>query len=213
MALCATALRRWLTERGELPDEPLVAFVPVSVRTPEQAGTFGNRVSVMLAELPTDEADPVERLRRVNSTMRAAKERHRRLPASLLEQANHFIPPALFTRAAKATVRVMSLPGIHAPVNVAISNVPGSPHPLYCAGALQRSQYPVSGVLDGLGLNITVVSYRDQLEFGIVADREQLDDPWQLIAALTDALAELRALTNAKSHDIVTVASATEARR
>jgi hypothetical protein len=136
--------------------------------------------------------DPVERLRRVNSTMRAAKERHRRSPASLLEGANHFIPPALFARAARATVRVMSLPGIQAPVNVAISNVPGSPQPLYCAGALQRSQYAVSGVLDGLGLNITVVSSRDQHEFGVVADREQLDDPWQLIAALTDALAELR---------------------
>ena len=135
------------------------------------------------------------------------------LPVSLLQEANHFIPPALFARAAKATVRVTSLPGIQAPVNVAISNVPGSPRPLYCAGALQRSQYPVSGVLDGLGLNITVVSYRDRLEVGIVADREQLDDPWQLIAALTDALAELSTLTNARAHDPDAVASAAEARR
>ena len=58
MAMCATALRRWLSERGELPGEPLVAFVPVSVRTAEQIGTFGNRVSAMIAELPTDVADP-----------------------------------------------------------------------------------------------------------------------------------------------------------
>jgi diacylglycerol O-acyltransferase / wax synthase len=192
MAICATALRRWLAERGELPHDPLVAFVPVSVRTPEQIGTYGNRVSVMLAELPTDEADPIERLRRVNQTMRAAKERHKALPASLMQDANHFIPPALFARAARATMRVTSLRGIQAPVNVAISNVPGSPRPLYCAGALQRSQYPISGVLDGLGLNITVFSYRDKLEFGIVADREQLEDPWPLLDTLGAALAELQ---------------------
>ena len=79
MAMCATALRCWLSERGELPGEPLVAFVPVSVRTPEQIGTYGNRVSVMLAELPTDEADPIQRLGRVSVAMRCAKERHKAL--------------------------------------------------------------------------------------------------------------------------------------
>ena len=98
-------------------------------------------------------------------------------------------------------MRVTSLRGIEAPVNVAISNVPGSPRPLYCAGALQRSQYPISGVLDGLGLNITVVSYRDKLEVGIVADREQLDDPWPLLDALGDALAELRERSAHASND------------
>ena len=199
MAMCATALRRWLSERGELPGEPLVAFVPVSVRTPEQIGTYGNRVSVMLAELPTDEADPIERLGRVSVAMRCAKERHKALPSSLMQDANHFIPPALFGPAARATMRATSLRGIQAPVNVAISNVPGSPRPLHCAGALQRSQYPISGVLDGLGLNITVVSYRDKLEVGIVADREQLDDPWPLLDALADALAELRESAHAST--------------
>ena len=191
MAMCATALRGWLSERDELPAEPLVAFVPVSVRTPEQVGTFGNRVSVMLAELPTDEDDPVARLRRLNQTMRSAKDRHRALPATLMQDANQFIPPAIFARAARVTMRLSALRGIQAPVNVAISNVPGSARPLYCAGALQRTQYPISGVLDGLGLNITVFSYLDRLEFGIVADREQLDDPWPLLDALGDALAEL----------------------
>ncbi len=191
MAMCTTALRGWLAERDELPDEPLVAFVPVSVRTPEQVGTFGNRVSVMLAELPTSEPDPVARLRRINQTMRSAKERHRALPATLMQDANHFIPPAIFARAARMTMRLTSMRGIQAPVNVAISNVPGSARPLYCAGARQRTQYPISGVLDGLGLNITVFSYLDRLEFGIVADRDQLDDPWPLLGGLEAALSEL----------------------
>jgi hypothetical protein len=77
LAICAAGLRSWLDERGELPAESLLGFIPVSVRTPEQMGTFGNQVSVMIAELPTEMADPVQRLRRINDTMKDAKERHR----------------------------------------------------------------------------------------------------------------------------------------
>ena len=62
VALCASALREWMSERGELPDEPLVAMVPVSVRTEEQQGTFGNRVSMMIVPIATDEPDPLQRL-------------------------------------------------------------------------------------------------------------------------------------------------------
>ena len=193
LALCAGALREWLVERGELPAEPLVAMVPVSVRTPAQAGTYGNRVSAMLVELPTDEPDPVRRLRRISETMRSAKQRHRGLPASLMQDANLFVPPALFAHAARLTSRLMATRGFRAPVNVVISNVPGSPQPLYCAGAKQRATYPVSAVMDGVGLNFTVLSYRDQLGFGIVADREQLNDPWPLLTAIRDALNELHA--------------------
>ena len=105
LAICAAGLRSWLDERGELPAEPLLGFIPVSVRTPEQMGTFGNRVSVMIAELPTETADPVQRLRRINETMKSAKERHKALPASLMQDANHFIPPALLAQAGRATSR------------------------------------------------------------------------------------------------------------
>ena len=197
MAMCATALRSWLSERGELPDQPLVGWVPMSVRTPDEIGTYGNRVSVMLAELPTDEADPIRRLRRVNQSMRSAKEHHRALPSSLIQDANDLIPPALFPPLARGAMRLMGMRGVQPPVNIAISNVPGPSRPLYCAGALQRSQYPISGVLDGLGLNITVFSYRDKLEFGIVGDRELIDDPWPVLEGLGDALAELRELAHA----------------
>jgi WS/DGAT/MGAT family acyltransferase len=191
MAMCAGALRDWLSDRGELPDQPLVAFVPMSVRTPEQVGTYGNRVSVMLSELPTDEADTVGRLRRVSDAMQAAKARQRALPPSLLEDANDLIPPAIFGPTARATMRLLANPTFEPTANVAISNVPGSPRPLYCAGARQRAQYPISGVLDGMGLNITVFSYRDRLEIGIVVDREQLDDPWPLLQAIDHGLAQL----------------------
>lgn len=192
VAICTAGLRSWLDEHNELPAAPLAGFVPMSVRTPEQMGTFGNRVSVMITELPTDEADPLTRLRRINESMQAAKGRHRALPASLLQDANHFIPPALLAQAARATSRLAGVRGLNQPANVMISNVPGPSSPLYLGGARQRAQFPVSGVLDGIGINITVMSYRDSLEFGVVVDRGQLDDAWPILDALRAGLDELR---------------------
>src|SRR3954447_26834206 len=90
VSICAGAVRRWLVEHDELPDTPLVAQVPVSVRTGEEAGTFGNRILLMAAPLYTDEADPVARLRRTHEALLVMKERHRALPAGLLQDANHF---------------------------------------------------------------------------------------------------------------------------
>ena len=194
LAICTAGLRSWLDERGELPAESLLGFIPMSVRTPEQMGTFGNRVSVMITELPTETADPVKRLRRINESMKSVKDRHNALPASLMQDANHFIPPALLAQAGRATSRLVGVRGIKQPVNVVISNVPGSPTPMYLGGARQRAQFPISGVLDGIGLNITVFSYQDSLEFGIVVDREQLDDPWPLLDAMRAGLDELRDL-------------------
>ncbi|OBK18604.1 WS/DGAT/MGAT family O-acyltransferase [Mycobacterium asiaticum] len=195
LAICAAGLRSWLGERGELPTEPLAAFIPMSVRTPEEMGTFGNRVSVMITQLPTDVADPMERLHRINEAMEAAKERHRALPVTLLQDANHFIPPALLAQAARATSRLAGV--LKQPANVMISNVPGPSNPTYLGGARQRAQFPVSGVLDGIGLNITVMSYLDSLEFGVVVDRGQLDDPWPILDALRAGLDELRDLAEA----------------
>jgi diacylglycerol O-acyltransferase len=113
--------------------------------------------------------------------------------------ANHFIPPALVAQAARATSRLAGLRGIKQPVNVMISNVPGSRSPLNLGGARQRAQFPISGILDGNGLNITVFSYQDSLEFGIVIDRAQVDDPWPILDALRAGADELRELANVHS--------------
>jgi WS/DGAT/MGAT family acyltransferase len=193
IALCTGALREWLLERDELPDQPLVAMVPVSVRTPEQFGTYGNRVSVMTAPIPTDEPDPRRRVERIHESMRSAKERHKAVPASILQDATRFIPPALFARASRVTLSLGARRGT--PMwNVVISNVPGSPAPLYLGGGTLLSHYPVSAITDGAGLNITVLSYLDQLDFGIVADREQVADAWPMIDGLRSALDELLTL-------------------
>ncbi|HEX8073452.1 MAG TPA: wax ester/triacylglycerol synthase family O-acyltransferase [Thermoleophilaceae bacterium] len=185
IALCATVLRDWLLERDELPDEPLVAMVPVSVRTEEQRGTFGNRVSMMVAPIPTDVADTRERLMRAHEVLKVAKERHKAVPATILQDATQFIPPAVHARASRV---VLGLQGIRPPLNVIVSNVPGPREPLYCAGAQLQANYPVSVITDGVGLNITVMSYRDHIDFGIVVDREQVDDAWSMMEGVHAAL-------------------------
>jgi WS/DGAT/MGAT family acyltransferase len=193
VTVCAGALRTFLSDIGELPDTPLVAMIPVSVRTAEERGTFGNRVSTMAVAIPTDVTDPLERLRAAHEALRSAKERHKAVPASLMQDATRFVPPAIHARASRVTLR-LSARNVATPVfNVVISNVPGSPTPLYSAGARLLANYPVSAVTDGMGLNITVLSYEDRLDFAIVADREQVPDAWPLMDALTGALDELAA--------------------
>ena len=101
-------LRAWLQDRGELPDEPLVAMVPVSVRTEEEAGTFGNRVSAMFIPIPTDEGDPRRRIEQTHEVLAVAKERHRATPATLMQDATQFVPPALMSAASRTTTGLLA---------------------------------------------------------------------------------------------------------
>jgi diacylglycerol O-acyltransferase / wax synthase len=208
VSICAGAVRRWLLDHDELPADPLVAQIPVSVRASEEAGTFGNRIMLMSAPLFTTEPDRAKRLHRTHEAMGDMKARHRALPASLLQDANHFIPPAVFARAARATFTLAtSRPG-RPTWNLVISNVPGPQVPLYCAGARLEANYPISVITDGMGLNITVMSYCGHMDFGIVADRDQMPDVWCLIDWLEAELEELRpkrrqrpAKTNARTRN------------
>ena len=195
VSLAAGAVRRWLIEHDELPDRPLVALVPVSVRTEEQRGTYGNRVATMNVALFTNEPDAVQRLRLTHEALRTAKEHQKALPAQLLQDATQFIPPAVFARASRVT---FSLAATRTPPvwNLVVSNVPGPQIPLYCAGAQLQAVYPVSVITDGMGLNITVMSYCGHLDFGIVADRKEIPNVWQLIDWLRESLEELRPATS-----------------
>jgi len=176
VALSAGALREFLLAHDDLPEEPLVAMIPISVRTEAQIGTYGNRISMMIAPIPTDEPDPVVRLIRSHAEMAQAKDLHGALPADLMTNANNFIPPAVFARAARAITSVGASSRFRPHFNVTLSNVPGPPIPLYVAGAKLEANYPISVVTDGIGLNITVLSYMDHLDFGIVGDRELAPD-------------------------------------
>jgi len=193
VALAAGAVRRWLVEHRELPEDPLVAQIPVSVRSKEQEGTYGNRIMLMSVPMHTEQFDPAERLRRTHESLMDMKERHRALPAELLQDANEFIPPAVFGRAARLTFTISSSGRGRPAWNLVLSNVPGPQVPLYLAGAKLEANYPVSVITDGMGLNITVMSYCGSLDFGIVADREQMPDVDKLIGWLEDELVELEA--------------------
>ena len=189
VSLCAGAVRRWLLEHDELPVEPLVAQIPVSVRTEGQQGTYGNRILLMTAPLWVGEPDPLRRLQMTHEALAEMKERHRALPAELLQDANQFIPPAVFSRAARLS---FSLASRGRPAwNLVISNVPGPQFPLYMAGARLEANYPISVITDGMGLNITCMSYCGHIDFGLVADREQIPDLWKLLGWLREALEEL----------------------
>jgi diacylglycerol O-acyltransferase len=191
VALCAGAVRRWLLEHEELPGDALVAQIPVSVRGEDQVGTFGNRILLMSAPLFTNIEDPVERLAATHEFLSDMKQRHKALPATLLQDANHFIPPAVFARAAQLTFRLSSS-GLAAPTwNLVISNVPGPRIPLYCAGAKLVANYPVSVITDAMGLNITLMSYLDDIDVGIIADRDQMPDVQNLIGWLAEGVREL----------------------
>jgi WS/DGAT/MGAT family acyltransferase len=189
LTVCAGAVRRWLAEHDDLPEVPLVAQVPVSVRTEKQFGTYGNRIGMLSVPLYTNEGDPVVRLQLHHEAMLVAKERHEAMPAELLQDATQFIPPAVFSRASRIT---FSLAATRKPIwNLVVSNVPGPQFPLYMAGARLVANYPISVITDGMGLNITVMSYDGHLDFGIVADREQMRDVWRLIGWLRDELDDL----------------------
>ena len=194
VALCATMLRDWLIAHDELPARPLVAMIPLSVRTEEQMGTFGNRVSMMAVPVATNEPDTRRRVLRTHEALRSAKEQHKAIPAEILSDLAQFIPPALAARVARTTVLAGTTGRVRPVFNVVISNVPGPQIPLYCAGATLEAHYPVSVILDGVGLNITVMSYMGHLDFGIVADYQQVDDVWPMIDGLSVALEELAGL-------------------
>jgi hypothetical protein len=148
---------------------------------------MGNKVSAMLATLPTHLADPTERLIVSHAATTAAKAQQAAIPQGLVDQISDFSPPALTARAARvvfATGLLHRLP----PFNVVVSNVPGPNIPVYLGGAKLLAHYPVSVVTDGLGLNITVVGYLGQLNFGLIACRELVPDIDLIAGYLVDEL-------------------------
>ncbi len=195
MALSTGALRRWLLDHDALPEGPLVAAVPVSIRDEAEKGAGGNKVSTMLAALPTQVTDPLERLHACTAAMRAAKEQHGALPASLLSDVTQFAMPALAGQAARLAARTKLLERV-GPFNLFISNIPGPNIALYYAGAKLLGYYPLSALADGQGLNITVCSLSGQMHFGLIADRELVPDLDVMLGYLVE---ELDILTKAVS--------------
>lgn len=202
LALCAGALRRYLDERGEMPDKPLVAMVPVSVRSDDQRDAMGNQVSSMLASLATDIDDPLDRLEAIHASMAGVKQQLKAIGAETLGDWAEFAAPAVAGTAARLYSRT-KIADRHRPLfNVTISNVPGPPFPLYSIGARMVANYPVGPIAEGGGLNMTVMSYLDSLDFGLLACPDVLPDIDLLAEGLALALDELVTATDVDDAEI-----------
>ncbi|MEI7592280.1 MAG: wax ester/triacylglycerol synthase family O-acyltransferase [Actinomycetes bacterium] len=191
LTLCAGALRQYFDSIDELPESAVVAMIPISVRSDDQKGTHGNQVSMMLTSLATDLDDPVDRLQHIHTNMKAAKVQQNAIGADILQEWADFASPAIFGRAARLYSNSNS--ARHRPMfNVVISNVPGPPFPLYVAGSEVLNTYPMGPIFEGFGLNITLMSYRDRVDFGLLACPDLVPDVWRIADSLQHALQELR---------------------
>lgn len=198
MAICAGGLRTYLERHNALPDRPLRAMVPVSIRSGDEEDAWTNRVSAIFCDLPTNEADPVERLNKCREIMADAKKQWELVPAHSMIEASQFASPIISTAAIRLASQLRMADWTTPMLNVTISNVPGPREPRYFQGAKLAHQFPVSIVTDGQGLNITVQSYLDNLDFGLISDRELIPDLWTLIDDLIDEIEVLIEATGAE---------------
>ena len=190
LTLAASALRRWLMDHAALPDVPLVAGVPFSLRGRTDTSE-GNQVTIMITQLPTHVADARRRLELVGGTMRRIKERFALTPACWLQELSESLPAALNGLTDRAAFDLVGRTA--PPINVIISNVPGPQFPLRIAGVRLLAHYPVSVITDVSGaVNITAFSYDGRLNIGITACRDLVPDVWAFSGYLRETLDELR---------------------
>ncbi|MDP9139276.1 MAG: wax ester/triacylglycerol synthase family O-acyltransferase [Pseudomonadota bacterium] len=188
LGLCASALRRYLVEINALPNKPLTAGVPVSVR-PADDQNAGNAISFIIANLNTHFADPLERLRAIRESTRIAKEHLQALPKAGIDSYT------LIYMAPFILQLIAGLGGKLRPMfNVTISNVPGPDKTLYFNGARMEQMYPVSLLMHGQALNITSVSYAGQFNIGFTGCRDALPHVQRMAVHTGEALEELEEL-------------------
>ena len=192
MAICAGALRRYLLEKQSLPNEPLIAFVPVSLREAGNAD-FNNQVSGMLVGLATDVDNPNERLKAIHASSVAAKDFTGKIKDATPRDFSLLGSPLLLQGAIGLFNRSGLADHLRPPANVVISNVPGPQAPFYVAGAKVLTLYPVSIPAHGMALNMTVQSYMGALDFGLTACRRTVPGLTLMADYLVESLEELRA--------------------
>ena len=192
LAVCAGGLRSWLADHDDLSEEDLVGMVPISVRTDDEKGMMGNRVSGMLVRLVTSIDDPVKRLDAVREATKDAKAQDKAIGAETLSNWTEFAAPAVAARAARLASSLRVWDRLRRPLfNLVISNVPGPNFPLYSAGAKVLGIWPLGPISDGAGLNITVMSYMGSVNFGLVSCPEIAGDLEALAGYITEAVEDL----------------------
>ena len=186
LAMCAGALRGYLIDEEALPDSPLIAMVPVSLRKPGEDRSQGNSVSTILCNLGTHESDPLERLACITDSTVKGKDMMREF---------NTLESLAFGAATMLPLLFGAVPGFvnntPPPFNVIISNVPGAKDELYWNGARLDGVYPASIVADGMALNITVASSADSLNFGLIGCRRSVPHLQRILTHLENSLVEL----------------------
>jgi diacylglycerol O-acyltransferase / wax synthase len=186
LAMCSGALRYYLLDEHALPDTPLIAMVPVSLRTAEEADAGGNMVGSILCNLATDVEDPVKRLETISESMRGNKKVFSELPRMQAFALSAFLIAPLGLAAVPGFVS--SAPP---PFNIVISNVPGPTEPMYWGGARLDGNYPLSIALDGQALNITLTNNAGNIDFGLVGCRRSVPHLQRLLGHLESSLKDL----------------------
>ena len=197
--ICATALREYLSHHFSLPHKSLVAAMPVSLRDDAaDSGGRGNQVSMTLVELGTQIANPRQRMKAIIASTAKVKSSMQSLKGLLPTDYPSLLAPWLVGGIGKQALNAYGKSGLarHLPVvtNMAISNVPGSPVPLYLAGARVLGFHPLSIITHGVALNITIQTYDGNIDFGIVADSQALPHADDLARAIEAAFTQAQSL-------------------
>jgi diacylglycerol O-acyltransferase / wax synthase len=192
LALCSGALRTYLQDRGELPDQSLTAGIPVSIRA-EGDVSLDNQLSYLVVPIATDIADPEARLRAIVRHTAAAKEVHKVMRANPVGSIGDTAPPFVLGTLLRLAYEAHVLSYVPGMMNTIVSNVPGPPMTLYMGGARLTGIFSASVLLDQMGLNITLFTFGDRVDFGLHVDPDLVEDPWAIADAIPDALAELMA--------------------
>jgi diacylglycerol O-acyltransferase / wax synthase len=185
IAAVAGALGRFLRGRGHSTDEvELRAMVPISVRTADEHGALGNRVSAMMAPLPVGRRDPIDRMQAVSETMRHLKTSGQAVGASLLTDVTNFTPPTIAAQAARLQSRQRFF-------NTVVTNVPGPQFPLYLLGRELLDIFPMVPLAANQAVCFGIMSYNGGVNFGLVGDYDSMPDLDALLDDLDASLAEL----------------------
>lgn len=191
LATVAGALRSFLELRRVSPDELLIrANVPLSLRTRDERGTLGNRIALLMPELPVAEVDPAARLLRVRETMGRLKSSRQAMGADVLSAVSEWTSATLLSVAVRVAARGR-------PYNLVVTNVPGPQLPLYLLGAPMQACYPVVNLLECQALGVALFSYEGRLFWGFTADWDLVPDLHEFVRAVRAAFAELRAAARA----------------